>query len=176
MSDMDPAQDDLNMSRAHESFDLGDELSKRPGPALAAHARDDAEGAGHVAAVLNLQEGSRVSGELRDPCGDAQLFGIDLFAKVAEKIGRALGFTIAQDPVDRGELAQYLGYRAAMVASVLRSGGVGLRAASADPFDWNDSARVVPPWASRAPPASARAEVSERCVCRRMDACMWFRT
>ena len=44
--------------------------------------------------------------------------------------------------------AQKLGYRAAMLASVLRSGGRELRRRHLDPFDASDAERVRPAWPS----------------------------
>lgn len=58
------------------------------------------------------------------------------------------------------ELAQELGYRVAMLASVLTGGGEVVRAASSDPFDYADPARVQPKWPSRIPPASCRARAA----------------
>ena len=69
-----------HLNKTDEALDLGDELGQRARAALAAHARDDAEGAGHVAAVLDLQEGARVPCELRDPGRAAELLRVDLFA------------------------------------------------------------------------------------------------
>ena len=98
------------MSGADQACDLGLQLLRAATDGASAHLGDDAEGEpGHVAAVLDLQEGAGVPRELRDACRDPARLGVHVVTQLAQEVDRTLGLAVPEHPVDARQLAQDLG-------------------------------------------------------------------
>src|SRR5262245_20305879 len=69
-ADVDPGQHQLTMAARHQPMGLTDDVVELTTARPAARERDDAEGAGKIAAILNSDMGSRVPLVESDPLHD----------------------------------------------------------------------------------------------------------
>ena len=150
--DLNAGDDDLGVAGGLERPRLGHHLVERPAALRAARARDDAEGAAHVAAVLHLeQRAGRAEAERN--VGDRHA------APAGRRPARVAGE--GDSRVDDLQQSILVAVRHHQVDTVERAGGGGLGGGVAAGEHGSSGAaprarRAAPPCASRAPPGASR--------------------